>query len=148
MNGVVVAIVLAIVSGALAAVQPPINTVMASTLKSAVTAALISFSLGATVLFFIALVMRERPDFAAARALPSYMWLGGLCGIGFVASAPYVVSRVGISTTMTLFILGQLLMSIALDHFGTFGVLPRPINIGRLAGLASVIFGVYLVRRN
>lgn len=148
MNGIMIAITLAIVSGAAAAVQPAINTAMASALKSALTAALISFSLGAAVLLCTVLALRERPDFAAARELPWYMWLGGLCGIGFVASAPYVVARVGISTTMTLFILGQLIMSIALDHFGAFGVLPRSINIGRVAGLAAVILGVYLVRRN
>lgn len=148
MTGIVIAIALAIVSGALAAMQPPINTAMASALNSALTAALVSFSVGATVLLCIVFAMRERPDFAAARELPWYMWTGGLCGIVFVASAPYVVARVGVSTTMTLFILGQLIMSIALDHFGAFGVFPRSINIGRVAGLASVILGVYLVRRS
>jgi|SRR5690606_14966836 len=148
MNGLSVVIALALISGGLAAMQPALNTAMAVALKSILTAALISFSLGALVLLFIVLAMRERPDFAAALALPWYMWMGGLCGIGFVASAPLVVARVGVSTTLILFLLGQLVMSVALDHFGAFGVAPRPINWGRIAGLAAVVVGVFLVSRS
>jgi transporter family-2 protein len=35
-----------------------------------------------------------------------------------------------------------------LDHFGAFGIEPRPVNLGRVAGLALVVLGVLLVRRS
>ena len=51
------------------------------------------------------------------------------------------------ATTITLMVGGQLLISIILDHFGAFGIEPRPVSLGRIAGLALVVLGVLLVRR-
>jgi transporter family-2 protein len=44
-------------------------------------------------------------------------------------------------------IAGQLVAGMVVDHFGGFGIAPRPINLVRLLGVALVFAGVVLVRR-
>jgi transporter family-2 protein len=57
------------------------------------------------------------------------------------------VPRLGVATTITLMVAGQLLLSILLDHFGVLGIPRQPLNLGRMAGVALVVAGVVMVRR-
>jgi len=82
------------------------------------------------------------------KALPWWAWMGGLYGCAFVVSAAWGVPRLGVATTITVMIAGQLLLSLALDHFGALGVEKQPLSLGRIAGVALVIGGVVLVRRS
>ena len=50
--------------------------------------------------------------------------------------------------TITLMVGGQLLISLALDHFGVLGVPQQPLSLGRIAGVGLVLAGVLLVRRS
>jgi transporter family-2 protein len=74
--------------------------------------------------------------------------MGGLYGCAFVVSAAWGVPRLGVATTITVMIAGQLLLSLALDHFGALGVEKQPLSLGRIVGVALVIGGVVLVRRS
>jgi transporter family-2 protein len=73
--------------------------------------------------------------------------MGGVYGVGFVCAAAFSAPRLGVATTITLMVGGQLLIGVILDHFGAFGIEPRPVSLGRIAGLALVVLGVLLVRR-
>ena len=149
MNGWVAYGAMAIVAmaGAATALQAPLNARLATAVGSSVNAALVSFAVGTIALIGLALVFHVRPDMAAARALPWYAWVGGLCGVVFVIAATWGVPRLGVATTITLMVAGQLVLGLVLDHFGAFGAPRQPINLGKLAGVALVIGGVLLVRR-
>jgi bacterial/archaeal transporter family-2 protein len=136
-----------VLGGALAAVQAPTNAMLGRTLNSPINGAFVSFLVGALVLGVAALAVRARPDLNAAAALPPYAWFGGVYGAVFVAAAAFAAPRLGVAATMTLFVLGQLAASLAVDHFGGFGAVPRPVSLTRLAGLLLVFGGVVLVRR-
>lgn len=134
-------------AGAATALQAPINARMMTAVGSPVNAAFMSFLVGTVALGLLALSLQARPDMAAARNLPPWAWLGGLCGAIFVVAATWGVPRLGVATTITLMVAGQLILSLALDHFGAFGVPQQPLNLTRIAGVALVIGGVLLVRR-
>lgn len=135
-------------AGAATALQAPINARLATAVGSAVNAALVSFAVGTIALIGLALVLQVKPDMAATRALPWYAWIGGLCGVIFVIAATWGVPRLGVATTITLMVAGQLLLGLVLDHFGAFGAPRQPINLMRALGVAMVIGGVLLVRRS
>lgn len=134
-------------AGAATALQAPINARLATAVGSAVNAALVSFLVGSVALIGLALILQVRPDMAATRALPWYAWVGGLCGVIFVIAATWGVPRLGVATTITLMVAGQLVLGLVLDHFGAFGAPRQPVNLTRMAGVALVIGGVLLVRR-
>ena len=148
MNPSLIAILVVVLAGGATALQAPTNAKLATAVASPVNAAFISFAVGTTVLGIVAALMQTRPDMAAARALPWYAWLGGVYGACFVVAAAWGVPRLGVAMTITLMVGGQLLLSLALDHFGALGVPRQPLTIGRVAGVGLVLAGVLLVRRS
>ncbi|HEY1224326.1 MAG TPA: DMT family transporter [Brevundimonas sp.] len=147
MNPMIFTMLLVALAGAATALQAPINARMMTAVGSPVNAAFMSFLVGTVALGILALSLQARPDMAAAKALPVWAWFGGLCGAIFVVAATWGVPRLGVATTITLMVAGQLILSLALDHFGAFGVPQQPLNLTRIAGVALVVGGVLLVRR-
>jgi transporter family-2 protein len=147
MNPTLFAMIAVVIGGAATALQAPTNAKMMTAAGSPVNAAFVSFAVGTAALGILAVVLQARPDMAVARSLPWYAWLGGLYGAVFVVAAAWGVPRLGVATTITLMVAGQLLLSLALDHFGALGVPRHPLNWGRVAGVALVLAGVLLVRR-
>lgn len=142
-----IAMIAVVLAGGATALQAPTNARLATAVSGPVNAALVSFAVGTAALGLLALALQNRPDIAAARALPAYAWVGGLYGAVFVVAAAWAVPRLGVATTITLMVAGQLMLSLVLDHFGALGVPEAPISLTRLAGVALVIGGVLLVRR-
>ena len=147
MNPSIFIMLIVALAGAATALQAPINARLMTAAGSPVNAAFMSFLVGTVALGILAVSLQARPDVAAARALPVWAWFGGLCGAIFVVAATWGVPRLGVATTITLMVAGQLVLSLALDHFGAFGVPQQHLNLTRIAGVALVIGGVLLVRR-
>ncbi|MEG1029393.1 Inner membrane protein YdcZ [compost metagenome] len=137
-----------LMAGAATALQGPTNAKLVTAVGSPLNAAFVSFAVGTVALGLLALALQTRPDVGAMKALPWWAWMGGLYGCAFVVSAAWGVPRLGVATTITVMIAGQLLLSLALDHFGALGVEKQPLSLGRIAGVALVIGGVVLVRRS
>lgn len=148
MNPTLLAMIAVVVGGAATALQAPTNAKMMTAAGSPVNAAFVSFAVGTAALGILAVVLQSRPDMTAARGLPWYAWVGGLYGAVFVVAAAWGVPRLGVATTITLMVAGQLMLSLVLDHFGAMGVPKHPMNWGRVAGVALVLGGVLLVRRS
>jgi transporter family-2 protein len=146
-NATAFAVAAVIVGGAFTALQGPTNARLAGAVASPVNAALISFAVGTLVLAALAAALRTPPDMEATRALPFWAWLGGAYGAVFVVAAAFAVPRLGVASTITLMIAGQLALSLVLDHFGWLGVPRQPLSLTRVAGVALVLAGVLLVRR-
>lgn len=148
MNPALLASLVVLLAGGATALQAPTNARLMTAVGSPVNAAFVSFAVGTAALAVLALAFQARPDVAATRALPWWAWMGGLYGVVFVIAATWAVPRLGVATTITLMVAGQLALSLALDHFGALGVERQPLNLGRVAGVALVVAGVVLVRRS
>ena len=147
MNPSFLAMLAVVLGGAATALQAPTNAKMMEAVGSPVNAAFVSFAVGTAALGILAVMLQTRPDMAASRALPWYAWVGGLYGAIFVVAAAWGVPRLGVATTIILMVAGQLLLSVALDHFGAMGMPKQPISWGRVAGVLMVLGGVLMVRR-
>ncbi len=141
------AIVGALLSGCLVALQAPTNAMLSRGVGSPVNAALISFAVGTAALVVVAWALGVRPSGGAVRALPWSAWAGGLYGAVFVSMAAFAAPRLGVTFFLTISIAGQLLMALLLDRIGAFGVPRVEISATRVAGVALVLAGALLVRR-
>lgn len=141
------AILGALLSGCLVALQAPTNAMLARGVASPVNAALVSFAVGTAALALVALALGVRPHADSVRSLPWYAWLGGLYGAVFVSMAVLVVPRVGVTCFLTVSIAGQLLTALLLDRVGAFGVPRVDVSPTRVAGILLVLAGAFLVRR-
>jgi transporter family-2 protein len=71
----------------------------------------------------------------------------GAFGVVLYLTLSQTFPRLGATASLTLIIVGQLLTGIAIDHFGLFGGILRPIDVGRAPGAVVVLTGAYLVLR-
>ncbi|QEY65130.1 DMT family transporter [Metapseudomonas lalkuanensis] len=135
------------VAGAFLPLQAGINGQLAKQISSVMSAALVSFLVGTLALLAVVLIQREMPTFEALKGVSWWQWGGGLLGAVFIATAAFAGPRIGALLFMTLVLAGQLSMALMLDHFGWAGYREAPVSIGKLAGLALIIGGVWLIRR-
>lgn len=139
-------ILFAAFAGLCVAVQSPTNAMLARSTGSVWFAALVSF-LGGTLALVTVWALVDRTPLATVRAAPGWAWVGGFYGVVFVAAVAYATPRLGLAVTLTVTLAAQLAMAVALDHFGLLGLKQEPVTVTRLAGLALVVAGVFLVRR-
>jgi transporter family-2 protein len=140
-------IVLAIAAGGCIAVQAAANGSLRTHLADARYAAF--FSICGTILTAVVamLVLRPTPPAVAAiRGTPWWTWVGGPLGAIFVLAGAALAPRLGAAAFISAVVAGQLICSLALDHFGLMNVPQQPLTAARLLGAALVFAGVLLVK--
>jgi bacterial/archaeal transporter family-2 protein len=75
-------------------------------------------------------------------------WTGGIFGAIYIAVSIFMLPRLGAATVVALIVVGQMIGSLAFDHFGLLGVPQQSANPIRIAGAAFLIVGVVLIRFN
>ena len=140
---------LAFVAGIMMPMQAGVNSTLALHSSGALWASLISFIVGSVALFAIVLAVRlDWPVASQLRQAPWWAWTGGLMGALFVATGAFLAPKIGAATMMALFVSGQLIMSVVLDHFGWATFAQHSINIWRGLGVILLMAGVLLIRFN
>ncbi|MBN8969062.1 MAG: DMT family transporter [Rhizobiales bacterium] len=137
----------AIVAGASIVFQAAVNADLRFALNSASWAALISYVGGAIAMVVFVAVSGSSWLTGADLAKTSWLsWFGGLFGAVYVVAAILLLPRLGAATLLALFVTGQMVMSVALDHYGILGVPQHSVDLSRLAGCALLVLGVVLIR--
>ncbi|HVI28888.1 DMT family transporter [Hansschlegelia sp.] len=139
---------LAAAAGASIVIQQALNTNLRTALNSAAWSGFMSYFVGLLCMAIFALVLRDPlPSMAEAARIPWWAWSGGLFGAIFIALAILLIPSIGAATFIALLVAGQMLASIAFDHFGWLGLAERPVDLPRLIGVVLLIAGVVLIRR-
>jgi len=143
-----VAVVLTAMVGGLIALQAPINSHLGKSIGT-FQAAFVSFTIGTIVLAVIAgLAKGGMSTVPEARHLPWYYLTGGLLGAAYVTTVLVTVRSLGAGGVVAATIAGQLTLSVVVDQFGWLGVDREPITLARLAGIALLALGVFLIVRD
>ncbi len=142
-------LLMAMAAGACLPLQVGVNSALARGLENPVSAALVSFAVGTMALLAYVLAMRfPIPGIARAAAMPWWIWIGGgFLGAYFVSSAIFLAPKIGATVLFMTIITGQLLVALLLEYKGFMGFPERSISVGRVAGIALMVAGVYLTRR-
>ena len=137
---------LAFGAGVVLIVQVGVNSTLREAVGNAGVAALISFVIGsAGLLVFLLLTRAPWPDRAQLAAGPAWAWLGGLLGAFYVVSTILVGPRLGAAALLALIVLGQLVTSLLVDHFGWLGFPEHPLTPLRLLGALLLFGGMLLI---
>jgi len=139
---------LALVAGTFIPLQAGINALLANRVESTVWAAFASFTGGTLVLFgYLVSTRATWPTLEQAISFPWWLWSGGVLGAFLVWTGIVVIPKIGATALVGFVVTGQLLASLALDHFGLLGVPTQEISAGRVAGAFLLIAGVLLIRK-
>ena len=138
---------LAAAAGISLVVQQALNANLRTALGSAAWSGFMSYFIGVICMAALALLLHDPvPSAATAARIPWFAWSGGLFGAIFIGLGIFLVPQLGAATFFVLLIAGQMLGSIAFDHFGLLGLPVHPISAVRLAGAAMLVGGVIPIR--
>jgi transporter family-2 protein len=141
-------ILIAVLAGVSIVTQQALNNNLRFALDSTVWPGFISYFVGLMSMVAFAIAMREPlPSLGVMSRIPWWAWSGGFFGAVFIAIAIFLVPKLGAATFIALFVAGQLLASLAFDHYGWLGLAVRPIDATKLIGAALLVAGVVLIRR-
>jgi len=134
--------------GAVITMQVGTNTRLKEAFGEAMPAVIISSMLGVVILAVATLVSRTPwPSVARLAGAPWWAWLGGLLGAVYTMATVLLARRLGAATLTAVVVTGQLVCSVALDHFGALGFTEHALSAGRMVGCLLMIAGFVLISR-
>jgi len=85
-------------------------------------------------------------------ALPSKMppllsFCGGFFVVFYVLAITSIAPKIGLGNAIFLVLIGQIVSTSVIDHFGLFGAIQTPINIQKGVGITFMAVGIFLARR-
>lgn len=139
-------LILLLLSGFGLSVQGSINGALGKT-TGPIQAAFISFMIGSVSLLLI-LLFTGKGNLLSVVNVPRWQLIGGLLGAVYVTVLALAVPKVGIGVALISVIIGQMIMSMIIDHYGWFGNTQIFFNGQRLLGLVFLILGITLIYRS
>jgi len=141
------AVALTAATGGLIALQAPINSVLGQRIGTW-QAAFLSVAIGTVALGLIAALAKGGlGQIAQVRGIGWVYLSGGLLGAAYITSVLVTVRSLGAGGVAAATISGQLAISVVIDQFGLLGVARQPVSAAKIAGLALLAAGTYLVVR-
>jgi transporter family-2 protein len=102
---------------------------------------------GTLLLAGVVVAAGEAGGFSGAFDVRWYYLLGGVLGAAYVLTALIVVKEIGAGGVAAATITGQLTLAVILDRLGVLGLEETPITPERIAGVALLLAGTYLIVR-
>lgn len=138
---------LAIAAGVAVPFQAAANAALGRELGHPLWATLMSLAISVLVLLPVMMSMHvTAPDWGAALHGPAWRWLGGVAGVIYISIALILTPRLGAAGFIVSVIVGQMLASLLIDHFGLLEMAQRPINLGRLSGIMLMVAGMAITQ--
>ncbi len=145
MLSILVTVLIGILGGLCVGLQGPIATQMGRRVGSAASSLVVHVS--GAIFSGLLVLFRGGENIQNWRSLSWYMLGSGFFGLVLYLTINRTIPRLGAATALALIIIGQLAVGLVVDHFGLFETAVHPVNAWRMAGVALLLAGGYLVMR-
>ncbi|MDQ3500759.1 MAG: DMT family transporter [Actinomycetota bacterium] len=135
----------AILCGVAVAVQATFTGVMQRHVGT-VESTFITYFSGGVVIGLVILLLRGG-NLGAAPGMPWYVYTAGLFGLIIIGTLSLSVGELGLVPALVLITFSHFVVGALINHFGLLGATVDPIDLGKVAGLALLGIGTYLVLR-
>lgn len=143
-----VAVALSLAIGVILPIQIFANARLGAATGQPMLGAIINNFVGLLVMLAVALVIGVRwPGAQAFAGLPVWAWLGGIIGATYVGFSLLLGPQLGGAAFFALTIAGQMLASLAIDHYGLFDAPTIAMTPSRVIGAVLLVIGVVLLLR-
>ena len=149
MDASLIVIIVVAIGGTLAGMQIPINSLLSSRIGSLEGAFVVhlvgTVFAGAGLLLFSVGAASSSGGLGAWRNAPWYAFLGGIFGVLLVTALNFATPKLGVSATIVIFLVAQLIVGAIIGHFGWLESPVKTIDLAKLIGFALLIAGAWLV---
>ncbi|WP_201323864.1 DMT family transporter [Pseudanabaena sp. lw0831] len=135
---------IAFVMGVITSVYLPMNGVVARYVGSALLANIPFYLLGAITTLLLYSLTGNFSAVSRFREVPSYLYLSGFISAFLVFGSTFLIPRLGAGRFFVLFVAGQILMALAVSHFGLLDSPQDPITLKKVFGAILLLIGVVL----
>ncbi len=130
------------------AFQPALNADLARAIGSNTWATIISFAVGLLVLLMYALFTQQSLSVKKLSSVPPYLFIGGALGAMFVLAVVILFPKIGAVNAVIFTLIGQMVSSLLIDHYGWFNTPISPINIQKVAALLLMLVAVFWFQKS
>ena len=139
------ALVVALVIGGVVAAQGPLNSQLARSVGG-LPATMVALGVSFLALVLLTAIAGQFGNLGDIQSAPLYVIVGGgLAGALYVGSIVWTVRVLGVGGLSAATLSGQFAAALVIDHFGWLGVDRSPITLSKLAGVALLAAGTYLI---
>jgi bacterial/archaeal transporter family-2 protein len=143
-----VALVVALVIGAVVALQGPLNSQLARS-TGGLPATTIALGISFVSLLLLTAVSGQLAGLSEIGRAPVYVIVGGgLVGALYVGSIVWTIRALGVGGLSAATLAGQFAAALTIDHFGWLGVERSPITVAKVSGVLLLAIGTWLVIRD
>ena len=141
-------VLLAFLGGICVSPQGAINAILGRFIGN-IQAAIVSFAvgLGSLIVVSLAFYFSYPGNWTRIIQAPKYTLCGGFLGAIIVFTALLAVPKIGATPTVMAILIGQIISSIIIDHYGWFEVPVMTYDPLRLVGLVLLVVSLPLVLR-
>ena len=129
-------------TGVILAVMVSLNGGVSNTAGNYASSVIIHF-IGLIGIIFVLIFTKSK--IKNLKGIPFYMFSGGLIGVLTVLFTNASSSVLGVSLTVSLTLLGQLVTSLVIDNFGYFNMPVVKFDKRKILGLVIIITGIYVM---
>jgi len=133
-------------AGALVPFQAGANATLGRALGHPLWATAASLLVSLLALAPVMFALRAPAPQLALQQVPCWAWAGGVAGVIYISAALLLTPSMGATRFIACVIAGQVFASLLIDHFGLMGLAVKPVNLGRVVGMALIIAGVVCVQ--
>ncbi len=140
-------VALSTLAGVLIPIMAALSGALGRTLDNPNMASLIVITGGfAMVLAYTLLTGSAHLSMSALRQAQPMQLLAGLGFAFYLLSITWLAPRFGVGNAVMFVLVGQIISSAAIDHFGLFGAVHKPIDLMRAAGIGIMVVGVVIAQ--
>lgn len=136
-------VLLALVGGLAISAQSSVNGIYGE-IVGTFESAFVSFFTGAMALSIVVLFVGDG-NLLYIFTVPKWQLTSALLGVFFIFVMVLVVGKIGVTATNVTAIIGQLLLSMIVDHYGWFGKVQIDFDLKRALGAAFMLLALYLL---
>lgn len=141
------ALLLAAISGILMAVQGSLNASLSRVIGLLETTFVVHVIGGVILAVLLFVFKMGEGDFSSFGKAPWYAYLGGVVSVFIIYLVAASIPAVGVCNATTAIIVGQVLMAIAIDWLGLFGLSKVQLGWPQLGGVVLLAAGAKLLLR-
>lgn len=137
----------ALLDGFAFATESTINGHVGTVLKSPIHSAFLTFLIATLILLVINLVQGnfKKLGYLVAAPAPAWNFLGGVIGGINILITALLVPQIGIGLATILGLMGQIVISLVIDHWGLLGAEVNKVNKIQVSGILTIIFGIVTI---
>lgn len=135
--------IIAIIAGVFLSTEGAINAVLGNQIGK-LESSLYTFIIGSIILG-VALLFLGKGKLSYAVSAPKWELTGGILGVTYLTALVISIPLIGTGLAMGSVVVGQMVMSAVIEHFGLLGSEKHPLRMEKIVAIVLMIIALALI---